>query len=154
MNKYLILKERWKYETRKQKPWMTNKKLKRQDTEWNHNGTAELSLDGDDKYLWKLLNVNTIFQVLDIMSACSKTQLNPQKLHNRFHTGTNAVYMYKEENLSKDSHFRIKIKIINPPPPHHDHHHPNHEVRRVRSLKTAPLNYKNVLVSPASPGLL
>ena len=33
MNKYLILKERWKYQTLKQKPWMTNKNLNRQDTE-------------------------------------------------------------------------------------------------------------------------
>ena len=160
MNKYLILKERWKYETQKQKPWMTNKNLNRQDTEWSHNGTAELKSDGDDKYLRKLLNVNTIFQVLDIMSVCPKTQLQQQTLRNRFHIGINAVYMYKEENLSKDSHFRIKIKLKNPPPPHphhhhyHHHHHPHHEVCKFSSLKTAPLNYRNVLVSPVSPGLL
>jgi len=132
---------------------MTNKNLNRQDTESSHNGTAELKSDGDNKYLCKLLKVNTIFQVLDIMSACSKTQLSPQqKPRNRFHIGIDAVYMYNEENLSKDSPFRIKIKSINPPP--HHHHHSHHEVCTVRSLKTAPLNYKNVLVSPASPGLL
>jgi hypothetical protein len=60
--------------------------------------------------------------------------------------------MYKEENLSKDSQFRIKIKFKNPPPPHP--HHSHHEVCKVRSLKTAPLNYRNVLMTPTSPGLL